>query len=219
MDENTLKHIAQQLRKPEGDAGKKTGEVMNVGNRYINEWTIEMLQVKPKDTILEIGMGNGFFVKNILSIDPSVKYTGCDFSELMVKESEERNKEYVQEGRAKFVLGNAESLPFADEAFTKVFTINTIYFWENKREVLSEFSRVLKSQGILVISLRPKEYMEKYPMVKYGFNLFSEEDVTELLLENDFTPISATEREEPDQDVGGIKVKVASLIVVAEKNR
>lgn len=217
MDENTLKMIAQQLRKPEGDAGKQTGEMMNKGNKYMNEFAIEALQVKPKDVILEVGMGNGFFVKDIVSVDPSVKYTGCDFSELMIEEARKRNQEYVEKGQAQFVLASAEAMPFKDQTFNKIFTVNAIYFWESPEKVLKEFYRVLKPGGILIITLRPKESMQHIPVVKYGFNLYSEENVTELLFENGFTLISCTERQEPDQEIAGQKIKMESLAVVAEK--
>jgi ubiquinone/menaquinone biosynthesis C-methylase UbiE len=217
MDENTLKHIAQQLRKPEGEGGKQVGQKMNSGNKYINQWTIEQLNVSTNDNILEIGMGNGFFVKDILSVDNSVRYTGCDFSQLMVEEASEMNKQFIEKGRAQLFLSTADKLPFKDETFNKVFTVNTIYFWEDPKKVLSEFRRVLKPEGKLIISLRPESEMKNYPFVKHGFTLYGKNDVQELLSKNSFTVTNTIEKKEPDQEINGHKVKVETLIVCAEK--
>src|SRR6476619_7183860 len=68
--------LAGQLRQPEGSLGIKVGENMNKGNRLMN---------------LEIGIGNGFFVKDIIASAKDVRYTGCDFSETMIKEAKDLN--------------------------------------------------------------------------------------------------------------------------------
>ncbi len=217
MEEEKLKAFAKQLRKPEGEYGREVGEKMNEGNRYINESTIRELSVGPGDSILEVGMGNGFFVKDILSVDASVRYAGCDFSADMIEESVRRNKNYIEEGRARFVEGNVESLPFEDGSFNKAFTINTLYFWENREKALSEFRRVLKPGGKLLIAIRPKANMEQIPFTQYGFSLFSKEDLSALLTANGFKVINTTEIEEPEKEVNGKKVVLDTLIVAAEK--
>ena len=79
------KALAAQLRQPEGEMGQKVGNLMNDGNRPMNLQTLAALDAKKGEHILEIGMGNGAFVKNILSIDPTLRYTGIDFSPLMVE--------------------------------------------------------------------------------------------------------------------------------------
>ncbi|MBK7811139.1 MAG: hypothetical protein IPI50_07870 [Saprospiraceae bacterium] len=63
MDEQTLKEIAKQLRQPSGEFATQVGQKMNEGNLHINLNTIEALNLQKGDHILEIGMGNGFFVK------------------------------------------------------------------------------------------------------------------------------------------------------------
>jgi cyclopropane fatty-acyl-phospholipid synthase-like methyltransferase len=95
MEDATLQFIAAQLRKPEGDAGILMGERMNEGNCCINEHTIEALAATGNERILEIGMGNGFFVRQILKGEPGLHYTGCDFSPEMVQECERRNPESI----------------------------------------------------------------------------------------------------------------------------
>ena len=82
MDFKDFEAIASQLRKPHGDQGAEVGKMMNKGNRLMNLAAIEQLNVEPKDNILEIGMGNGIFVRDILEKDSSILYTGCDFSEI-----------------------------------------------------------------------------------------------------------------------------------------
>jgi ubiquinone/menaquinone biosynthesis C-methylase UbiE len=217
MDEQTLRSIAAQLRQPHGEFALKVAEMMNTGNRHMNLNAIEAVHPVAGDHILEIGMGNGYFVKDILSIDPSIRYTGCDFSEAMVQESRKLNDAFVQSGRARFVSGNAEQLPFEAGTFNKVFSVNTVYFWENQKAVLAEIHRVLKPGGILSLAIRPKKLMQHYPFVQFGFNLFSKEDLVTLLSENHFRVTDIMERVEPEQEIAGEKLKVETLVVSAVK--
>jgi tRNA G46 methylase TrmB len=51
------------------------------------------------DSILEIGMGNGNFVKDLFEINPDITYVGCDFSEKMVEESTKNNAQLIADGK------------------------------------------------------------------------------------------------------------------------
>lgn len=217
MDEATLKTIAAQLRQPTGTDGIETGERMNIGNHQINLDTITALDLQPNDQILEIGMGNGHFVKEILDKDATISYTGCDFSEDMINEALRRNQTYIESGRAQFIHTNAESIPVENNSFDKIFTINTLYFWEDVAATLREFQRLLKTNGKLLVAIRPKKQMIHYPFVKYGFNLFSREEVENLLEENNFKVIQSLENEESTQERFGEKMLMENLIVIAKK--
>lgn len=217
MNEEALRSIAAQLRQPHGEYAIQIGEKMNEGNLHINLNTINALRPEANDTILEIGMGNGFFVKDILSVDNSIKYTGCDFSEAMVEEATKRNEQFIKTRQAQFHLASADQLPFADETFDKAFTINTIYFWEDQAAVLSEIRRVLRPKGQLLISVRPKSLMQHYPFVKYGFNMFTKEDLAQLLSINHFQTTEILEKDEPEQELNGEKLAAKTLLVRAEK--
>jgi ubiquinone/menaquinone biosynthesis C-methylase UbiE len=126
-----LQLLAAQLRKPEGVVGKQIGEVMNNGNLILNQWTIAALDLQDDDYVLEIGMGNGLFVKDIVSAKPLIRYEGLDYSQTMIDEASKINSTLVQDNKARFTLGTAGNMPFQDQSFSKIFTINTIYFWEN----------------------------------------------------------------------------------------
>lgn len=216
MDEETYKMIASQLRKPTGNDGLETGVRMNTGNKFINLYTIEAMDIQPNDHILEIGMGNGYFVKDILAKHDSVRYAGLDFSEDMVSESIKMNQKSVEEGKTTFTPGDGSDMPFADNSFDKIFTINTIYFWEDQTKVFQEFKRVLKNDGQIYISVRPKSTMEKYPFVKYGFNVFSKDDLCQLIEQNKFKVTEVIEKEEPLMDKYGQSIAAETLIIIAK---
>jgi len=217
MTEEEIKAIAAQLRQPHGEGGTKIAQTMNKGNAYMNLATIKSLNIKDGDTILEIGMGNGFFVKDVLAYGADVHYVGCDFSEKMVEESKVMNEFFVKEGRASFFFTPADVLPMKDASIDKLFTVNTIYFWENRTAVLTEFHRVLKSTGTLTIAIRPKKSMDQYPFTKYGFTKYSKEELVDLLEQNDFKVQSAEEYREPETDFNGQKYKPESVVVTATK--
>jgi ubiquinone/menaquinone biosynthesis C-methylase UbiE len=217
-DEQQLQQRAAQLRKPQGEYGIQVGEWMSKGNQQIIHDTLSILNAEEDDNILEIGMGNGYFVNKILSLHQTITYTGCDYSELMIEESEKINAEWISNGQAKFILSDVTSLPCLDNSFNKIVTINTIYFWDYESKILNELKRVLQPKGKLIIGFRPKRQTEKYPFTKYGFNLFSKEDVVTLLSDNGFTVSDAIENNEPDFDMNGEIMKMENVVVVAIKN-
>ncbi len=213
-----FKAVAEQLRKPTGQFGLKIAENMNLSNALINKWTINKLHAKANNNILEIGMANGLFVKELLQKNAAVRYSGVDFSQIMVDESVIRNSKYIKNGQAAFYCADAQKLPFADNTFDKAFTINTIYFWEEPAAVLAELSRVLKPGGVFIISIRPQRVMQNYPFTQYGFRLYSSQALSELLAENGFLVTEAEEYTEPDQQLGELVIKPESLIVTAQNN-
>ncbi len=217
MEEATLQFIAAQLRKPEGDEGVQMGARMNEGNYHINEHAIEALSAHEQDRVLEIGMGNGFFVPRLLVRYPGIQYTGCDFSPEMVKDAGRRNNALVRSGQVQFLEADAADLPFPDNSFDKVFTVNTLYFWPDPARTLGSIRRVLTPGGSLLIAIRPKELMQHMPFVKYGFMMYDAPDVEALLADNGFEVLETIVRDEPEQELeAGRDTKVATLIVIAK---
>jgi len=217
LKEADFKLLGEQLRKPDGEMGIQVGEAMNSGNAAMNLHSIAIVNPSPDDLILEIGMGNGYFVKNILNIDPTISYIGYDYSMDMVKESEKLNGNFVKQGKAKFIQGDIASIPFQGESITKIFSVNTIYFWEDTQKVMQDLKRLLQSNGELTIAFRPKKNMEQFPVTEFGFNFFTKEEVKELFEKSGFKSIEVTHIYEPEEEIFGKNLIKENVVIKGVK--
>lgn len=211
--------IAAQLRKPHNGPAHEIAILMNKGNSAMNRHAIAVLNAQAGDEILEIGMGNGAFVSRITNVAPNIRYTGCDYSESMVSEAKELNSDLVAGGMATFVQGELQHLPFQNDSFDKVLTVNTLYFWDNFERCLSELNRVLRPDGHLILSIRPKVNMMQYPFVDHGFRLFDADEVIQLLEDSGFQDIERTSVQEPPQERGDSPLERSSLIFRARNHK
>ena len=80
-----------------------------------------------------------------------------------------------------FVEASATKLPFDDDRFDAVVSFETIEHLEQHHEMISEIKRVLKKEGILIISSPNKKYYSVEPRYENPFHvreLFREEFVS-----------------------------------------
>jgi ubiquinone/menaquinone biosynthesis C-methylase UbiE len=218
LTEEDNKTLAAQLRKPHGDIGKEVASFMNKRNETLNRNTIDQISKKSNLNVVELGMGNGKFVPELLNKHDVERYFGCDYAPEMVNAATELNKKHVTSGKVLFHECEATQLPFQSLSIDVIFSVNTIYFWEDSHNVLQEFRRVLSKGGELIIGLRPKHLMEHYPFVKYRFNMFTAQDVIQRMEENGFQHCESQTFQEPDFVTEEITFPVQSLVVKGISN-
>lgn len=194
MEEKDLKILAQNLANPQGEKGIEIGEMMNATNIGMTLESIKTLLLEDGEKILEIGHGNAGHLKSILDKAKELKYTGIDISETMNKEAGNLNKEFKDQ--AEFILYEGKKLPFEDGVFDKIFTVNTVYFWENPVDFLNEIYRVLKDSGTFVLTFGQKDFMEKLPFTAYDFRLYNNSELEELISQSHFKRMKISEKEE-----------------------
>lgn len=194
MEQKDLKILAQNLANPQGEKGVEIGEMMNATNIGMTLESIKTLLIEDAEHILEIGHGNAGHLKSILNKAKDLTYTGIDISETMRKEAQNLNKEFKDQ--ADFILYEGRKLPFEDEVFDKIFTVNTVYFWENPVEFLNEIYRVLKNTGTFVLTFAQRDFMEKLPFTKFNFKLYNNDEMEELISESRFKRMKICEKEE-----------------------
>ena len=167
----------------------------------MNKLTLLQLAVGPEDRILEVGFGGGDLLEKLLSVEPCEYVAGVDLSDDMVSLVGRRLRRYILAGRAEVRGGDIEALPFGDGEFTKLCSVNTLYFWRNPSVALSECRRVLRRDGRIVLCFNAKEELALWPGHKYGFRLYDHAEVESLLKIAGFTDIEVTSARDSEQGV------------------
>lgn len=101
------------------------------GHYYIpGRWTpvakamIEHYKIKSGNKILDVGCGKGFLLYEIKLLVPGVEVYGVDISEYAIKHAKEEIRDSIQHG-------NANSLPFSNNYFDLVYSLNTLHNLHN----------------------------------------------------------------------------------------
>ena len=94
---------------------------------------------------------------------------------------EERYRSLVRQGKLEVKCAGAESLPYPAGHFAKVCTVNSIFYWQNVPQALSEFWRVLTEGGLLVMCFTCKESLENKSFTSYGVTLYTADEVQQMM--------------------------------------
>jgi ubiquinone/menaquinone biosynthesis C-methylase UbiE len=183
---NLMEFVAHQARQPSGKFSGIFAMYMNLGNNYLNKLAVQALDIQPNDHILEVGFGGGVALYKILKNIQGGFVAGIDYSPDMVKRGKRKFQKSIASGKMTLVEGNVASMPFDDASFDKICTINTIYFWPDPTAGLKEILRVLKQGGQVIVGVGAKNSMEKNPVTRYGFTLYSEQGLRDLLTQAGF---------------------------------
>ena len=158
MRQRLRNFLTRQFGNPSGVLGKLIGNRMARGNVYDAQWTISLLDIQPYDRLLEIGFGPG--VSTQLAVEKASKgfVAGVDHSQAMVQLASRRNADAIRTGQLELKQGEVSSLPYPDQTFDVAYSLHSIYFWQNPVNCLSEIRRALKPDGILAITIQPKDH-------------------------------------------------------------
>jgi ubiquinone/menaquinone biosynthesis C-methylase UbiE len=198
----TAGEVGSQLRRPQGENGIRVSLAMNKSNAALYQMVVDFLGIKPGDRILEIGFGNGYFIPALFEKETSIRYTGLDMSETMVAEATRENQARISDGSVVLHLGRTEEMPFAAGAFTKVFAVNVLYFWDEPTVAFNAIHRVLDTGGELVLAIRSRETMLQLPFSTDNFVLYSAEEAKALMEVNGFRVSEVRTATEPPRMSG-----------------
>ncbi|MEO0331822.1 MAG: class I SAM-dependent methyltransferase [Bacteroidota bacterium] len=207
--------IAAQLARPHGERAAEVGEKLAVSNQTMIRGAMGALDLAPGDRVLEIGMAAGRHVDELLRSAGRIHYTGLDISEEMVQEARRINKSWFKTGQARFITGSSDRLPFTDQQFTKILSVNTLYFWNPLTAHLQEIVRVLQPGGRLVLGFGSRDFMQQMPFTQHGFNLYQPEEITAQLQHHGLEVIAMQHREDVGDVEGYPGIKKYEVILTA----
>lgn len=193
LTKEELLAMESQLKCPEGEQGVEMGKTMHNSNIDMTIESINTIDIQEDEAILEIGHGNCKHLLELLK-RANIKYNGLDISRTMHQEAKKINKKYIQRNQIKFDLYNGQDIPYRDNRFDKIFTVNTIYFWEKPTIFLKEIYRVLKNDGLLVITFAQKKFMKSLPFVMDKFKLFDNKEIKKIVNATSFKLIEIKEK-------------------------
>jgi ubiquinone/menaquinone biosynthesis C-methylase UbiE len=186
MKQEELQAIASQLKHPSGEKGIEMANMMNETNINMTRHSIQNLNISRENKILELGHGNAGHVEFLFEQAENLKYYGLEMSELMFQEARQINRNFVSQKQAFFSLYDGNKIPFEDESFDKIFTVNTIYFWQEPEKLLLEIYRVLQPNGNFCLTFAQEDFMKQLPFTQFEFELYSTEKAQQLIEKTPF---------------------------------
>lgn len=182
-------YIGSQFGNPRGFVGMVCCVIMNVINRAMYKNTIALVDVSPDDKVLDIGFGNGYLLQCLYDKCKCDMY-GIDISEDMVAAATSRNARANRDGKLHLQWGDCCDLPFDENSFAAVTSINTVYFWNNTEDGLSEIRRVLKPGATFYNVVYTKDWLDKLSYTKTGFQKFEVQDLVDFGKEAGFDDVT-----------------------------
>jgi SAM-dependent methyltransferase len=182
--------FAKQLSHPSGILGRFVlPRVWNKRNSALNDVAFDSLALRPGDRVLEVGFGGGHLLGRMAGAITGGFLAGVDVSPAMVAFCEKRYRSLIREGKLELRCAGAESLPYPSAHFTKECSVNSIFYWQNAPQAISELWRVLVEGGMLVLCFTCKESLEKRGFANSGITLYAADEVQQMMEASGFHPI------------------------------
>ncbi|RED53997.1 class I SAM-dependent methyltransferase [Aestuariispira insulae] len=121
--------------------------IRNYGEHPINGITAQRAQLKPVDTVLDIGCGSGSALRAALADVTVGELIGVDPSATMIAAAIEQTDGLTGAERTRFVEATAENLPLDRETVSVAWAVNSLHHWSDIPAGLAEVTRVLKTGG------------------------------------------------------------------------
>lgn len=148
-DKAECAEIACEFGKEYWDGPRHTGYG---GYKYDGRWrsVAEKMtahyDLQPGSRILDVGCGKGFLLHEFTEVIPDAQVVGIDISQYSIENAKEEVKPFLQ-------VGHAKQLPFEDDSFDFVVSINTLHnlYIQDLWSALSEIERVGRDHKHVII--------------------------------------------------------------------
>lgn len=184
---NLLKNYPKTKRNLEERVSKKNEEIRRIARKFDKDFfdgdrvygyggfhynpkywkqvvkdIVQYWDLKKGDKVLDVGCAKGFMIYDFYEEFPEINCTGIDISEYAIKNCK-------QEIKDKLKVANAANLPFEDNTFEAVISINTIHNLEKNQclKALSEIERVSKKFSFITVDAYTNE-QEKQRMFDWN---------------------------------------------------
>jgi len=129
------------------------GPKMEQHHLDITEKTIRLMDLRPGERILDLGCGSGWATRLLARMvgegpEGFGQVVGVDVSDEMIRVARADSKDF---DNVMFVWGSATQIPWEENFFDKVLSIESFYYWPDQERGLAELFRVMAPKGRLFI--------------------------------------------------------------------
>ena len=145
---------------------------------------IENYQIDNSSAVLDVGCAKGFFLYDLKQELPRISINGVDISEYAIENAKPEVKEYLQ-------VANATKLPFKEDSFDFVMSINTVHNLNREDCAISlqEIERVSRGNSFITVDAyrngEEKARMEAWNLT--ALTMMSVDEWKEFFLEIGYT--------------------------------
>lgn len=145
------------------------GYPLIVSSRQRSDLIIKYLDPKPKERILDIGCGIGYYTFELSSkFDCEVEGIDLDAEDIKLAN---KIKDIMKNTNVNFRVSDVLKLDYPDDSFDKIIMSEVLEHIRDDQKVLMDLNRILKSNGYMIISSPYAEVVEEYVDQKHKLNL------------------------------------------------
>ncbi len=178
------------------------GEKMEHHHLNITEKTIRLMDLRPGERVLDLGCGSGWATRllaRLVSDGPEGfgQVVGLDVSDEMIRQARAASKDFEN---ILYVWGSAQQIPWEENFFDKVLSVESFYYYPDQDRALAELFRVLAPRGrmfILINLYKDNPYsLQWVDKLKVPVHVRSAAEYVDLLKKHAFENVEA--RQIPD---------------------
>jgi len=178
-------------------AAEGEGEKMERHHLNITEKTIRLMDLRPGERVLDLGCGAGWasrLLARLVAGGPEGfgQVIGLDISDEMIRQARARSKDF---DNILYVWGSAQQIPWEENFFDKVLSIESFYYYPDQDRALAELFRVMTPHGrlfILINLYKDNPYsLQWVDKLKVPVHVRSQAEYIELLQKHAFEKAEA----------------------------
>jgi ubiquinone/menaquinone biosynthesis C-methylase UbiE len=190
--------VDEQMQKEFNEwAAAGRGEEMERHHASIVEQTLRQMDLRPGERVLDLGCGAGWATRilaRFVSDGPQGhgQVVGVDISDEMIRRARAGSKDF---DNIMFVWGSAHQIPWEENYFDKVLSVESFYYYGDQDRAMHELFRVMAPHGKLYILINL--YQENPYSLRWVEELNvpvharSENEYVQMLKEHGFEQVEA----------------------------
>ena len=173
-------------------AERGEGPKMENHHLAITEKTIRCMDLRAGERVLDLGCGSGWASRLLARLaadgpQGSGQVVGLDISDEMIRQARAASRDF---DNVMFVQGSAAQIPWEENFFNKVLSVESFYYYPDQDRALAELFRVMAPHGrlfILINLYKNNVYsLQWVPKLKVPVHVRSAEEYVELLKKHAF---------------------------------